>query len=149
MCSPVPSDATVEAQAHFQRGMQAMNFQTDLHKCSGTTMLASQHQHQPVVWDMCTHRRPMHVHSQAAHACACDLPFAVVSCYFVHSLLCCVCYTEKAPNAWQRRGTQKTRNTYNQPNRPFVTTQSAQPTNLTDQAPSTTERTARETHNTN
>ena len=28
------------------------------------------------------------------------------------------CYTEKAPNAWQRRGTQKTRNTYNQPNRP-------------------------------
>ena len=29
-----------------------------------------------------------------------------------------VCYTEKAPNAWQRRGTQTTRNTYNQPNRP-------------------------------
>ena len=29
-----------------------------------------------------------------------------------------VCYTEKAPNAWQRRGTKKTRNTYNQPNRP-------------------------------
>ena len=28
-------------------------------------------------------------------------------------------------------------------------TQSAQPTHLTDQAPSTTERTARETHNTN
>ena len=28
------------------------------------------------------------------------------------------CYTEKAPNAWQRRGTQKTGNTYNQPNRP-------------------------------
>ena len=28
------------------------------------------------------------------------------------------CYTEKAPNAWQRRGTQKTRNTYNQTNRP-------------------------------
>ena len=27
-----------------------------------------------------------------------------------------LCYTEKAPNAWQRRGTQKTRNTYNQPN---------------------------------
>ena len=27
-------------------------------------------------------------------------------------------YTEKAPNAWQRRGTQKTRNTYNQPNPP-------------------------------
>ena len=24
-----------------------------------------------------------------------------------------LCYTEKAPNAWQRRGTQKTRNTYN------------------------------------
>ena len=24
------------------------------------------------------------------------------------------CYTEIAPNAWQRRGTQKTRNTYNQ-----------------------------------
>ena len=23
-----------------------------------------------------------------------------------------LCYTEKAPNAWQRRGTQKTRNTY-------------------------------------
>ena len=31
---------------------------------------------------------------------------------------CQLCYTEKAPNAWQRRGTQKTRNTYNQPNRP-------------------------------
>ena len=30
----------------------------------------------------------------------------------------CGCYTEKAPNAWQRRGTRKTRNTYNQPNRP-------------------------------
>ena len=30
----------------------------------------------------------------------------------------CRCYTEKAPNAWQRRGTQKTRNTYNQPDRP-------------------------------
>ena len=29
-----------------------------------------------------------------------------------------MCYTEKAPNAWQRRGTQKTRNIYNQPNRP-------------------------------
>ena len=30
-----------------------------------------------------------------------------------------VCYTEKAPNAWQRRGTPKqTRNTYNQPNWP-------------------------------
>ena len=28
------------------------------------------------------------------------------------------CYTEKAPNAWQRRGTQKTRNTYSQPNQP-------------------------------
>ena len=28
------------------------------------------------------------------------------------------CYTEKAPNAWHRRGTQKTGNTYNQPNRP-------------------------------
>ena len=23
-----------------------------------------------------------------------------------------VCYTEKAPNAWQRRGTQKTTNTF-------------------------------------
>ena len=30
----------------------------------------------------------------------------------------CVCYMEKAPNAWHRQGTQKTRNTYNQPNRP-------------------------------
>ena len=30
------------------------------------------------------------------------------------------CYTEKAPNAWHRRGTQKTRNTYNQPNRPSL-----------------------------
>ena len=29
-------------------------------------------------------------------------------------LLACVCYTEKAPNAWERRGAQKTRNTYNQ-----------------------------------
>ena len=29
-----------------------------------------------------------------------------------------LCYTEKAPNAWQRRGTQKAGNTYNQPNRP-------------------------------
>ena len=29
-----------------------------------------------------------------------------------------LCYTEKAPNAWQRRGTQQTKNTYNQRNRP-------------------------------
>ena len=29
-----------------------------------------------------------------------------------------VCHTEKAPNAWHRRGTQKTGNTYNQPNLP-------------------------------
>ena len=29
-----------------------------------------------------------------------------------------MCYTERAPNAWQRRGTQKTGNTYIQPNRP-------------------------------
>ena len=35
----------------------------------------------------------------------------------VAAFLLGVCYTEKAPNAWQRRGTQKTRNTYNQPNR--------------------------------
>ena len=28
-----------------------------------------------------------------------------------------MCYTEKAPNAWHRRGTQKTGNTYNQPKR--------------------------------
>ena len=27
-------------------------------------------------------------------------------------------YTEKASNAWHRRGTQKTGNTYNQPSRP-------------------------------
>ena len=33
-------------------------------------------------------------------------------------VLLSLCYTEKAPNAWQRQGTQKTRNTYNQPNRP-------------------------------
>ena len=38
----------------------------------------------------------------------------VVSFYHVLS----VCYTEKAPNAWQRRGPQKTRNTYSQSNRP-------------------------------
>ena len=29
-----------------------------------------------------------------------------------------LCYTEKAPNAWHRRGTKKTGNTYNQRNRP-------------------------------
>ena len=29
-----------------------------------------------------------------------------------------MCYTEKAPNTWHRRGTQKTGNTYNSPNRP-------------------------------
>ena len=29
-----------------------------------------------------------------------------------------MCYTEKAPNAWHRQGTQKTGNSYNQPNRP-------------------------------
>ena len=33
-----------------------------------------------------------------------------------------VCYTGKAPNAWHRRGTQKTGNTYNQPNRPSTDT---------------------------
>ena len=39
------------------------------------------------------------------------------------------------------------RNTKNKKH--LQSTQSAQPTNLTDQAPNTTERTARETHNTN
>ena len=33
-----------------------------------------------------------------------------------------VCYTGKAPNAWHRRGTQKTGNTYNQPKRPSTDT---------------------------
>ena len=32
------------------------------------------------------------------------------------------CYTEKAPNAWHRRGTQKTGNTYKQPDRPSTDT---------------------------
>ena len=54
-----------------------------------------------------------------------------------------VWYTEKAPNAWHRRGTQKTRNTYKQPNRPN------RHTYLTDQASSTTARTAWETHDAN
>ena len=45
------------------------------------------------------------------------------------------CYTEKAPNAWQRRGTPKKNKKHLQ------STQLAQPTNLTDQGPSTTERT--------
>ena len=72
-----------------------------------------------------------------------------------------LCYTEKAPNAWHCRGTRKTaivpaivlhgesskrlaapRNTKDKKH--LQSTQSAQPTNLTDQAPSTTERTARE-----
>ena len=39
-----------------------------------------------------------------------------------------MCYTEKAPKAWQRRGTQKRRNTYNQPNRPMCYTEKAAPT---------------------
>ena len=38
-------------------------------------------------------------------------------CSWVFVVVLVVCYTGKAPNAWQRRGTQKTRNTYNQPNR--------------------------------
>ena len=42
----------------------------------------------------------------------CDL------CVHGDGVLADVFYTEKAPNAWQRRGTQKTRNAYNQPNRP-------------------------------
>ena len=54
------------------------------------------------------------------------------------------CYTEKAPNALPRVATP--RNTKDKKH--LQSTQSAQPTNLTDQAPSTTERTARETHNT-
>ena len=33
-----------------------------------------------------------------------------------------MCYTENAPNAWHRRRTQKTGNTYNQPNRPSTDT---------------------------
>ena len=33
-----------------------------------------------------------------------------------------LCYTEKAPNAWHCRGTQKTGNTYNQPKRPSTDT---------------------------
>ena len=39
-------------------------------------------------------------------------------CVALACRLQCLCYTEKAPNAWQRRGTQNARNTYNQPNRP-------------------------------
>ena len=34
------------------------------------------------------------------------------------SVLAVECYTEKARNTWQRRGTQNTTNTHNQPNRP-------------------------------
>ena len=37
------------------------------------------------------------------------------------SLALC-CYTEKAPNAWHRRGTPKTGNTYHQPKRPSTGT---------------------------
>ena len=33
-----------------------------------------------------------------------------------------MCCTEKAPNAWHRRGTQKTGNTYSQPKRPSTDT---------------------------
>ena len=49
------------------------------------------------------------------------------------------CYTEKASNAWHRRGTKKDR-------KHLQSTQSAHSTHVTDQAPSTTERTAQETH---
>ena len=60
-------------------------------------------------------------------------------------LLCLLrgCYTEKAPNAWHRRGTHKRQET------PANNLTDRQPTHLTDQAPSTIERAARETHNTN
>ena len=47
-------------------------------------------------------------HTYTLHACCLNSVFSIQ----------CICYTEKAPNAWQRQGTQKKRNTYNQPNRP-------------------------------
>ena len=37
---------------------------------------------------------------------------------YMYALQLCMCYTEKAPNARHRRGTQKTGNIYNQLNRP-------------------------------
>ena len=40
-------------------------------------------------------------------------------CGAVHASMC---YTEKAPNAWHRRGTQNTGNTYNQRKRPSTDT---------------------------
>ena len=48
-----------------------------------------------------------------------------------------LCYTKKAPNAWHRRGTQNTGNTYKQPKRPSTDT-THRP------APNTIERAARE-----
>ena len=54
-----------------------------------------------------------------------------------------VYYTGKAPNAWHRRGTLKRQET------PTINPTDREPTHLTDQAPSTIERAARETHNTN
>ena len=39
-----------------------------------------------------------------------------------HTFTKTLCYTEKAPNAWHCRGTRKTENTYNQPNRPSTDT---------------------------
>ena len=48
-----------------------------------------------------------------------------------------VCYTERATNAWNRQGTQKTGNIHNQPKRQSIA-------QLTDQAPGTIERAAQE-----
>ena len=53
-----------------------------------------------------------------------------------------LCYAERPPNAWRRRGTHKRQET------PTNNLTDRRPTHPTDQAPSTIERAARETHNT-
>ena len=54
-------------------------------------------------------------------------------------------YTEKdaIANAWPRRGTQKTGNTYNQPTRP-INPHDHPPAQITDHAPGTVERAVQE-----
>ena len=89
--------------------------ESSMHWCIVFRSIAAWSDHGPLL------ARVVHRPSISCH-CICGVPWSVVpsnpktctSLLLWHLWW----YTEKAPYAWQRRGTQKTRNIYNQPNRP-------------------------------
>ena len=71
----------------------------------------------------------MHEPGTDARIGTCDVWWAAyIGADHIYNIVWCIClsnnnrkkqcYTEKAPNAWHRQGTQKTGNTYIQPNQP-------------------------------